>query len=382
MTRPSHVAVAGVLSDGDRVLLCHRRPDRSFYPGVWDLPGGHVEPGEDPRDALVRELREELDITVERPARGSDARLFDESGELELLVWEVERWKGDVSNLAADEHDAVRWMARTNLEPLRLSLPSLADWLNGRTGPAERTTAGPSTVRCAFDIAAQYAWRFEEALVHLPEELAIAVVRAYVCMRALDEIEDHPALGVDFKVALLRAISERLRAGHPPLDPLLAARPELPGVSSRLEEWIALPPAAIAPRIDEAVAAMADRMAGWVGRGWRMDSQGDLDRYCFDVSCCGYILFDDLFGWHSGLARDRRLAVACGREMYLSHIVRHRAHDLSRGVDLYPSGWTDADVIAHARRYEGAMAAYARQDPDGPVQDFLASFLIGRYDLG
>ncbi|GAA2693767.1 hypothetical protein GCM10010412_085480 [Nonomuraea recticatena] len=40
--------VTAVLRDGDRVLLCHRSAGRRWYPDVWDLPGGHVEEGEDP----------------------------------------------------------------------------------------------------------------------------------------------------------------------------------------------------------------------------------------------------------------------------------------------------------------------------------------------
>src|SRR5690349_1557820 len=60
--------VAALLRDGDRVLLCHRSAARRWYPDVWDLPGGHVEAGETPGAALVRELREELGITIGEPS--------------------------------------------------------------------------------------------------------------------------------------------------------------------------------------------------------------------------------------------------------------------------------------------------------------------------
>ncbi len=40
----------------------HRSPERRWFPDVWDLPGGHVEPGEDERTALRRELREEVGV--------------------------------------------------------------------------------------------------------------------------------------------------------------------------------------------------------------------------------------------------------------------------------------------------------------------------------
>lgn len=56
--------VVGALVDHGRVLLGHRHPSRRWYPDVWDLPGGHVEQGESEVAALVRELREELDVRV------------------------------------------------------------------------------------------------------------------------------------------------------------------------------------------------------------------------------------------------------------------------------------------------------------------------------
>ncbi len=65
----AHHVVAGVLVRGDTVLMCHRSPHRRWYPGVRDLPGGHVEPGEDEPAALARELREELGVTPLESAR-------------------------------------------------------------------------------------------------------------------------------------------------------------------------------------------------------------------------------------------------------------------------------------------------------------------------
>src|SRR5215467_12963763 len=50
--------VTAFLRDADRVLLCHRSAQRRWYPDVWDLPGGHVEPEELLAAALARELRE------------------------------------------------------------------------------------------------------------------------------------------------------------------------------------------------------------------------------------------------------------------------------------------------------------------------------------
>lgn len=54
------IVVAGLLRRRGRALMVHRSSQRRWYPDAWDLPGGHVEVGEVPRLALVRELREEL----------------------------------------------------------------------------------------------------------------------------------------------------------------------------------------------------------------------------------------------------------------------------------------------------------------------------------
>jgi len=57
------LVAAGVVVESGRVLLSQRKRG-AHLAGAWELPGGKVEPGEDPRDALRRELREELGIDV------------------------------------------------------------------------------------------------------------------------------------------------------------------------------------------------------------------------------------------------------------------------------------------------------------------------------
>jgi 8-oxo-dGTP diphosphatase len=56
--------VVGIISRGDRVLACQRRAD-ARYPLKWEFPGGKIEKGETPHEALARELHEELDIHAE-----------------------------------------------------------------------------------------------------------------------------------------------------------------------------------------------------------------------------------------------------------------------------------------------------------------------------
>lgn len=58
------IVAAGIIVNAGKVLLSQRKPT-AHLAGMWEFPGGKVELDEDPRDALVRELREELGISVE-----------------------------------------------------------------------------------------------------------------------------------------------------------------------------------------------------------------------------------------------------------------------------------------------------------------------------
>lgn len=95
------VAVYGVLHDGDRVLLM-RRAGSGYHDGELSLPAGHVDGGEDVRSALMRELGEELEISVSpeacrlsavahrAPASSTDHEYID-------LFFSVDRWTGTPS---------------------------------------------------------------------------------------------------------------------------------------------------------------------------------------------------------------------------------------------------------------------------------------------
>ena len=62
MSRKLVLVAAAALIDADGRVLITRRPDGKPMAGLWEFPGGKVEPGETPEEALIRELREELDI--------------------------------------------------------------------------------------------------------------------------------------------------------------------------------------------------------------------------------------------------------------------------------------------------------------------------------
>ena len=118
---PTHDVVGALLVRDGRVLLCHRSPDRKWYPDVWDVPGGHVEAGETGAAALARELREELGVDAHITAQPIATTV---DGDLRLRVWRVDTWHGAPTNLMLDEHDALGWFDADEARTLALAHPS------------------------------------------------------------------------------------------------------------------------------------------------------------------------------------------------------------------------------------------------------------------
>lgn len=132
--------VAAVLTRDLRVLLCHRSPQKKWYPNVWDLPGGHVEPGEAPPQALVRELEEELGVRIAAPALAPLEVLIipAEGGTtgVELRIWHVTEWQGKVRNAAPEEHDQMGFYGLAELTALEMAHPALLPILTVCLQPA------------------------------------------------------------------------------------------------------------------------------------------------------------------------------------------------------------------------------------------------------
>jgi 8-oxo-dGTP diphosphatase len=105
--KPPVIVVAGVIVEGARVLLSQRKSG-THLAGAWEFPGGKVEPGEDPRDALARELTEELgiDVVVGDPLEITYHRYPAKS--VLLLFFAATRRAGSAEPTAIDVA-AVRW---------------------------------------------------------------------------------------------------------------------------------------------------------------------------------------------------------------------------------------------------------------------------------
>jgi 8-oxo-dGTP diphosphatase len=85
------VSACALIDRGGQVLLS-RRPEGRAHAGLWEFPGGKAEPGEEPRAALVRELKEELGISTEESCLAP--LTFEGEGELLLLLYVCRKYKG------------------------------------------------------------------------------------------------------------------------------------------------------------------------------------------------------------------------------------------------------------------------------------------------
>jgi 8-oxo-dGTP diphosphatase len=126
---PSDAVVAGILIERGRLLLCHRSPDRRWFPDAWDLPGGHVEATESLRAALARELQEEIGVEADAGDMSSAGTIALDDGALSLFL--VERWTGVPGNVDPREHDRIGWFASDDLSSLAMAHPSYRTLFDG-----------------------------------------------------------------------------------------------------------------------------------------------------------------------------------------------------------------------------------------------------------
>jgi 8-oxo-dGTP diphosphatase len=121
MVEPLRVVAAVIIRDGC-VLACRRKAERSAG-GLWEFPGGKVEPGESPQEALAREIREELGVDIEvgelihRATTATDGVHVDLSSYAARLT--------DAVPTSSTDHDSLRWLYPDELRALTWAKPDL-----------------------------------------------------------------------------------------------------------------------------------------------------------------------------------------------------------------------------------------------------------------
>jgi 8-oxo-dGTP diphosphatase len=160
------VAAAVIVRADGEVLLAQRPPGKA-YAGYWEFPGGKFEPGETPRAALDRELREELGLVVRHAAPWLVQRFVYPHAHVELHFFRVFAWEG-----APVGHDgqAFAWQTpgRFDVEPL---LPANTSVLRALTLPAEYgITMASDLGEAEFLVRAERALERGLALIQVREK--------------------------------------------------------------------------------------------------------------------------------------------------------------------------------------------------------------------
>ena len=135
MSKPVLLVSAAALVDTDNRVLIAQRPEGRSMAGLWEFPGGKVEPGETPEQALIRELREELGIEVCNTclAPFTFASHTYEKFHLLMPLFLCKNWEGDIT---PREGQAVKWVraGRLGAYPMPPADLPLIPWLRDLLG--------------------------------------------------------------------------------------------------------------------------------------------------------------------------------------------------------------------------------------------------------
>lgn len=120
-TTPILAVVAAALVDAEGRVLVTQRPEGKADAGLWEFPGGKIDAGETPEAAIIRELQEELGVSVEAaclaPATFASRPVRDR--QLLLLLYVVRKWRGTPQPIEAA---GLRWMRANQLFSLPMPL--------------------------------------------------------------------------------------------------------------------------------------------------------------------------------------------------------------------------------------------------------------------
>ena len=108
------LVVACALIDADKRVLIARRPPGKAMAGLWEFPGGKVEPGESPEDAIIREMAEELRVSITKPCLAPLTFASHPYDDFHLLMplFICRRWQGTPQ---ADEGQELKWVRANRL---------------------------------------------------------------------------------------------------------------------------------------------------------------------------------------------------------------------------------------------------------------------------
>jgi 8-oxo-dGTP diphosphatase len=113
--------VIGVILNPANEVLVAKRPPHQHLGDLWEFPGGKIELGESPKNALCRELYEELDITVQKAHALLKFKYLYPEKKILFDVWQVTQFFGEPKG---KEGQLIRWVQKQDLEKLDFPLPN------------------------------------------------------------------------------------------------------------------------------------------------------------------------------------------------------------------------------------------------------------------
>ncbi len=134
--RPLIQVVCALLETTDGRLLIARRPAGKHLAGLWEFPGGKIEPGETPEQALSRELKEELGCVAEAGAALTPVTHAYEKVTVRLLPYLVRLAEGSPAPVAR-EHDGLAWVTPEQIGAYAMpeaDRPIVEEWTGLRRG--------------------------------------------------------------------------------------------------------------------------------------------------------------------------------------------------------------------------------------------------------
>jgi len=129
--------VAAIIRDGDRIFATQR--GHGEFKGGWEFPGGKIEVGETPEEALVREVREELDTEIKVGELVETVEYDYPAFHLSMDCFWAEVVSGD---LVLKEHEAAKWLTKDELGSV--------EWLPADVGLIERLKSGK--IDCCIEV--------------------------------------------------------------------------------------------------------------------------------------------------------------------------------------------------------------------------------------
>lgn len=105
--------VAAVIKDENEKILITQRNLKKAQGGLWEFPGGKIEPNETRENAIVREIKEELDIDIEVKSYLSEKVFNYPEKDINLIALECKKISGEIKLL---EHEDYKWVSKKELE--------------------------------------------------------------------------------------------------------------------------------------------------------------------------------------------------------------------------------------------------------------------------